>query len=246
MSIERLYGKLKTHEMEQEQRQIIYGPGTVDNKNTSLLKTTALVVRNVDETETRVEKPVSDKQEIIEAEFIESNHESDEDDFYSMEELEQLENKIMAYMAGKFKNLRFRRNPKYKFKSGSSYNGSIGSGFKGNRGGSSSRSYNKSGYNTGMVDRSKFKCYNCNAPGYFATECRKLKQIKGQRKSDDELKHKYEAFLKKQHGKAYNAKGKRLDDSDNDDTEEFGSLALMTDTTDSTSTSSKVFFSFYC
>ena len=30
MSIERLYGKLKTHEMEQEQRQIIYGPGKVD------------------------------------------------------------------------------------------------------------------------------------------------------------------------------------------------------------------------
>ena len=26
MSIERLYGNLKTHEIEQEQRQIIYGP----------------------------------------------------------------------------------------------------------------------------------------------------------------------------------------------------------------------------
>ena len=110
MSIERLYGKLKTHEMEQEQRQIIYGPGTVDNKNTTLLKTTSLVVRDVDETESRVEKPVSDKQEVVEADYIESTHGSDEDDFYTMEELEQLENKTMAYMAGKFKNLRFRRN----------------------------------------------------------------------------------------------------------------------------------------
>ena len=63
MSIEILYGKLKTHEMEQEQRQIIYGPGAVDNKNTTLLKTTTLVIRNVDETESRVEKLVSDKQE---------------------------------------------------------------------------------------------------------------------------------------------------------------------------------------
>ena len=45
MSIERLYGKLKTHEMEQEKRKIIYGPGTVDSKNTTLLKTTTLVVR---------------------------------------------------------------------------------------------------------------------------------------------------------------------------------------------------------
>ena len=61
MSIERLYGKLKNHEMEQEQRQIIYGPGIVDSKNTTLLKTTALVVKNVDETETRVEKPVAEK-----------------------------------------------------------------------------------------------------------------------------------------------------------------------------------------
>ena len=208
MSIERLYGKLKTHEMEQEQRKIIYGPGIVDIKNTALLKTTTLVVRNVDETETRVEKPVSDKQEIVEAEFTESTQESDEDDFYSMEELEQLENKTMAYMAGKFKNLRFRRNPKYKFKSGSSYSGSSGSGFRGNRGGSSSGSYNKSSYKTGMGDESKFKCYNCNEPEHFATECQKPKQMKGQRESYDELKQKYEALLKKQHSKAYIAEGK--------------------------------------
>ena len=144
-----LYGKLKTHEMEQEQRQIIYGPRTVDSKNTALLKTTTLVVKDVVVTETRIEKPVAEKQEFVEAEISENSQEGDEDDFYSMEELEQLENKTMAYMARKFKNFRFRRNPKYKFKSGSSYSGSSGSGFKGNRGGSSSGSYNKSGYNTG-------------------------------------------------------------------------------------------------
>ena len=240
MSIERLYGKLKTHEMEQEQRQIIYGPGTVDNKNTALLKTTTLVVRDVDETESRVEKPVSDKQEVVEADYIESTHGSDEDDFYTMEELEQLENKTMAYMAGKFKNLRFRRNPKYKFKSGSNFSGSSGSGFRGNRGGSSSGSFNRSGYKSGMVDRSKFKCYNCNEPGHFASECRERKQAKGQRETYDELKQKYEALLRKQQGKAYIAEGKSWDDSDNDDTEEYGNLALMADSTESTPTSSKV------
>ena len=133
MSIERLYGKLKTHEMEEEQRQIIYGPGKVDSKNTTLLKTTALVVKNVDEIESRVEKPVSNKQEIVEDDFIELTHGSDEYDFYTTEELEQLENKTIAYVAGKFKNLMFRRNPKYKFKSGSNYSGSGGLGFRGNR-----------------------------------------------------------------------------------------------------------------
>ena len=70
----------------------------------------------------------------------------------------------------------------------------------------------------------------------------KPKQIRGQRESYDELKHKYEALLKKQQGKAYIAEGKSWDDSDNDDTEEFGNLALMVDTTKSTLTSSKVSF----
>ena len=61
MSIERLYGKLNTHKMEQDQRQVIYGPGTVDNKNTTLLKTTALVMKDVVETETRTKKPVVER-----------------------------------------------------------------------------------------------------------------------------------------------------------------------------------------
>ena len=96
------------------------------------MKTTTLVVKYVAVTLTRIEKPVAEKQEFVEAEISENSQEGDEDDFYSMEELEQLENKTMAYMEGKFKNLRFKRTPKYKFKSGSSYNGSSGSGFKGN------------------------------------------------------------------------------------------------------------------
>ena len=215
---------------------------TVDSKNTTLLKTTALVVMDVVVTETRTEKPVAEKQEIVEAKFTETYQDGDEDDFYSMEELEQVENKTMTYMEEKFKNLRFRRNPKYKFKSGSSYSGSSGSGFRGNRGYSSSRSYNKSGYKTGMEDRSKFKTYNCNKPGHFATECQKPKQVKGQRESYEVLKQKYDALVKKHQSKAYIVEGNSWDDSENDDNEEFGNLALMADTIESTPTSSKVSF----
>ena len=64
--------------------------------------------------------------------------------------------------------------------------------------------------------------------------------MKRQRESYDEMKQKYEALLNKKHGKAYIVEGKSWDDSDNDDTEEFGNLALMADTTESTHTSSKV------
>ena len=47
-------------------------------------------------------------------------------------------------------------------------------------------------------------------------------------------------MLKKQQGKAYIVEGKSWDDSDNDDTKEFGNLDLMADTTESTPTSSNV------
>ena len=67
MNLEELYGKLKTHKMEQEQRRIIYGAGTVDNKNFELLKTTALTASSYRETEAKAVKPKNKKDEIFEA-----------------------------------------------------------------------------------------------------------------------------------------------------------------------------------
>ncbi|MGI4673455.1 hypothetical protein ACR2XN_28730 [Klebsiella pneumoniae] len=69
MKLEELYGKLKTHEMEQEQRKIIYGAGTVDNKLSELMKTTALTVSNVRETEAKAVRPQNKKNEIFEADM---------------------------------------------------------------------------------------------------------------------------------------------------------------------------------
>ncbi|KAL6542515.1 hypothetical protein OROMI_024117 [Orobanche minor] len=44
------------------------------------------------------------------------NPDADDEDYYTPEELDQLDDKSMAYLAGKFNNIRFRRNPKFKFR----------------------------------------------------------------------------------------------------------------------------------
>ena len=107
MSLEKLYGKLRTYEMEQEQRVIIYGSGIVDSKSTALLKTTALVATEPKDVVTKDEKPQMIKEDIIEAEMSPNLLASDDNDYYTLEELDQLEDQSMAYLAGKIKNIRF-------------------------------------------------------------------------------------------------------------------------------------------
>ena len=75
----------------------------------------------------------------------------------------------MALLVKRFGNYRFRRNPNFKFKS--NYN-------KFQRGGSSSPCSTRGGYKTGIVDRSKIRCFNCNEMGHFATKCKNPRQIK--------------------------------------------------------------------
>ena len=56
------------------------------------------------------------KYVIIDEYGVTSPNQSD-GDFYSLEELEQLEDESMALIVKKFENFRFRRNPDFKFKS---------------------------------------------------------------------------------------------------------------------------------
>ncbi|XP_074323588.1 uncharacterized protein LOC141660501 [Apium graveolens] len=139
-------------------------------------------------------------------------------EFYSMEELDQLEDESLALFARKFGNMRFRRNTCYKVKPT----------FRRFQKGGSLKNIFKSGYKTGLVDRSKFRCFNCNELGHFATECKKPKQQQGRRKdSYEELKEKYDALMKKHQGKSYLTEGRSWDDSDNNDEEEVSNLALL-------------------
>ncbi|KAK1363912.1 CCHC-type domain-containing protein [Heracleum sosnowskyi] len=244
MPLEMIYGKLKTYEMEQEQRVIIYGPGILDNKNSALARSAALVVNEPTTSDIEVQTSRAGNEVIIEAEMDSANLGADESDYYTLEELEQMEDKTMAYLAAKFSHIRFKRNPKYKFKGStnifqkSKY--SPGTGFKG-------------GYTTGMIDRSKSRCYNCNELGHFATECRKPRQARDKKdvyekkdsyedlkKENVKLKQQLETLSGKQKGKAYIAEGKSWDDTDSDEEEEYVNLALMADSSEESPQSSQV------
>ena len=122
--------------MELEQRKIIYGSGSSEAKSMALQKTTELIadqpyfgyqqlvefgindhtVAQSDCSSVKADYP-STKSEIVEAEIDEVSGEL-EDEFYTQEELEQLEDKSMAYMAARFKHIKFRKNPRYKKTSG--------------------------------------------------------------------------------------------------------------------------------
>ena len=168
---------------------------------------------------TKADKPQILKEETIEAELTTGLVANNENDYYTLEELDQLEDQSMAYLAGRINNIRFRRNPKYKFRS---------SAGRFQKGESASGSSSRDGYKTWSVDRSKFRCYNCNELGHFATEWRKPKHAKDKREQFQK-RESYDELLRKQQGRAYIAEGKNWDDSDNDDEGEYGNFALMAD-----------------
>ena len=114
MSLEKLYGKLKTYEMEHEQTFIIYGPGIVDGKNAvHCRKSLPFVAEETKTLEVKVETIVTGRELIIEDEIATRDQAGNDDDYYTMEELDQLEDKTIAYLATVFKHIKFRRNPKY-------------------------------------------------------------------------------------------------------------------------------------
>ena len=55
--------------MEQEQRKIIYGAGTVDSKNEELIKTTTLTASGYREPKAKAVKPQNKKDMFFEAEM---------------------------------------------------------------------------------------------------------------------------------------------------------------------------------
>ncbi|KAK1360638.1 CCHC-type domain-containing protein [Heracleum sosnowskyi] len=219
ISLETLYGVLKSYELEFfQKRDILAGSrGKMANMSGALVAQVPRITQPNEATQViqpapistlKIEEVVDDEEKVV----LQLTDVEDED-FYSLEEMEKMDNPTMAYMDKKFKNIRFKRNKPYKSQ------GQTSRFSKGNfskvEGGAT-----RGGYKTGMVDRSKFRCYNCNELGHFATECRRPKQ--NQRMDKGSSGH-----FKKGQGKAYVAEGKCWDDTDDEEEEEYVNLALM-------------------
>ena len=109
VSLERLYSVLKTYELEQIQQKEIYGNGKVVSMNT------ALVANQPEKKDVKVDITLSNATEYIEVEVNDTPYGSHVDgDFYTLEELDQLEDQSMASVMRQFSNMRFRRDPRHK------------------------------------------------------------------------------------------------------------------------------------
>ena len=202
VSLERLYGVLKTYELEQIQQREVYGRGRIVSASSEISSSTGLIGQASQSVEPRVSQPSNPVNEGIIAEYGHTNNKTRAgDEFYSLEELEQLEDGSMAEMVKKFGQFRFRRNPNFKTKSTGNT--------KVQRGSSSTSDSSRGGYKTGLVDRKTVCCSICKEMGHFASECKKT--YSSGKKSES----------------AFRAKGRSWDDTDSD--EEYANLALVAD-----------------
>ncbi|XP_063948076.1 uncharacterized protein LOC135152172 [Daucus carota subsp. sativus] len=157
MSIDEIYGRLKTYELEMEQRSKRHGgkPKPVSLK----VQEEAAVVKN------------KGKVHVTKNDTESSN--SDNDTNYDISDSEDSDTEMMqlaALMVKSFKKMAYKNFNKGKKFTRKDRN-SDRKGFKKNEGKEEK---------SGKVDKSKFTCFNCGEKGHFATKCKKVKNDKGQ------------------------------------------------------------------
>ena len=139
-------------------------------------------------------------KDAIIAEYGVTSASQSDGDFYSLEELEQLEDDSMALIVKRFGNYSIQKKSKLQVQ--------VQFLHRFQRGGSSSSNSTRGGYKTGMLDRNKIHYFNCNEMGHFATGCKIPRQIKNTS---------YNVSQKKKTGKAYLDEGKSSDDLESGD-----------------------------
>ena len=135
----------------------------------------------------------------------------------TQEELEEIDEHL-AFLSRRFSKLKFKRNPSM------------------SRPPTSFRKDNQAGKS--LVDRSKFKCFNCGIVGHFSNECRKPKSEKKRATDGIDYKQKYFDLLR-QKEKAFVSKERDwAAEDDESDEEEFINLAFMVESDEQEASSS--------
>ena len=153
ISLDEIYGMLKTHDMELQQRK-----SRKSNKN----KGVALKVdsRSSGSIKGKGKTAYPDESSNPDDDSESNTDDSNTDGSSSDEDIEEM----MAMLVKGFKRMKYRKQKK-QFNSSKKF---------GKSGGKKEKDFK-----TGKLDKSKVRCYNCDGMGHFATECKKAKKTQG-------------------------------------------------------------------
>ena len=153
ISLDKIYGMLKTHDMELQQRK-----GRKSKKN----KGVALKVdsRSSGSMKGKGKTSYPDESSNPDDDSESNTDDSNTDESSSDEDIKEM----MAMLVKGFKRLKYRKQKRQ-------FNSSKKFGKLGEKKDKDSK--------TGKLDKSRVRCYNCDGMGHFATECKKAKKTQG-------------------------------------------------------------------
>ena len=124
----------------------------------------------------------------------------------------------LAFLSRRFSKLNFKRNPTMS---------------------RTTITFRKDGQSArGLIDRSKFKCFNNGIAGHFSNECRKPKAEKKRATDSIDYKQKYYDLLMQKEKDFVSKEKDWVAEDEESDEEEFINLAFMAETDDQDASSS--------